>query len=108
MNNKILSGSSIKIIAIISMVIDHLGQIVLKNGIMLNAPYSAFSDTQFENLSTLVELCHVVGRIAFPLFCFLLVEGFLHTHNMKKYILQLAVFAIISEPIYDIAMSITV
>ncbi|MEG1140441.1 MAG: TraX family protein [Lachnospiraceae bacterium] len=105
MNKKILSGSSIKIIAIISMVIDHFGFLVLKNGIMLNAPYSAFSDAQFKNLSTLVEACHIIGRIAFPLFCFLLVEGFLHTHNMKKYVFQLAIFAIISEPIYDIANS---
>ncbi|MEG0972100.1 MAG: TraX family protein, partial [Lachnospiraceae bacterium] len=66
MNKKILSGSSIKIIAIISMVIDHFGFLVLKNGIMLNAPYSAFSDAQFKNLSTLVEACHIIGRIAFP------------------------------------------
>lgn len=36
-------------------------------------------------------------------FCFLLVEGFFHTHNLKKYILNLGIFALISEPIYDLA-----
>ncbi|MEF9840731.1 MAG: TraX family protein [Lachnospiraceae bacterium] len=105
MNRKILSGSSIKIIALISMVIDHFGQIVLKNGIVLNAPYQAFSDEQFAVLLKLVEGCHIIGRIAFPLFCFLLVEGFLHTHNLKKYILQLGIFAVLSEPIYDLAVA---
>ncbi len=44
---------------------------------------------------------HVLGRIAFPLFCFLIVEGFLHTHDIKKYLRNMLVFAIIAEPIYD-------
>lgn len=50
-----------------------------------------------------VNICHILGRIAFPIFCFLLVEGFFHTHNLKKYILNLGIFALISEPIYDLA-----
>ena len=39
-----ISGSTLKILAMIFMVIDHFGQVVLKNGIILNAPYSMFTD----------------------------------------------------------------
>lgn len=100
---KFISGSTLKILAIIFMVIDHLGQVVLKNGIILNAPYSMFTDEQFDILMSAVNICHILGRIAFPIFCFLLVEGFFHTHNLKKYISNLVIFALISEPIYDLA-----
>lgn len=100
---KLLTGSSLKIIAVCFMLLDHFGQIVLKNGIVLNAPYSLFTDEQFFILLFVVNACHIVGRIAFPIFCFLMVEGFLHTHNLKKYFLNLSIFALISEPIYDLA-----
>ena len=100
---KIISGSTLKILAMIFMVIDHFGQVVLKNGIILHAPYSMFTDEQFDMLMSTVNICHILGRIAFPVFCFLLVEGFFHTHNLKKYILNLGIFALISEPVYDLA-----
>lgn len=105
---KFLTGSALKIIAVIAMVLDHFGQIILKNGIILNAPYSAFSDRQFELLLQAADLCHIIGRIAFPIFCFLLVEGFLHTRNLKKYAWNLAAFAILSEPVYDFANAGTI
>lgn len=105
MNRRIISGSTVKIIAVITMFIDHFGQIFLKNGIVMNAPYAAFTDSQFSLLLKAVDICHLVGRIAFPLFCFLLVEGFIHTHDLKKYLLHLGIFAMVSEPIYDLAFS---
>jgi hypothetical protein len=101
MNYKRLSGSTLKIIAVLSMLLDHVGTILLKNGIVMNAPYSLFSDDQFVKLLKVIELCHILGRIAFPLFCFLLVEGFIHTHSVRKYLLNLGIFAVISEAIYD-------
>ncbi len=100
---KIFSGSTLKILAVCFMVIDHLGQVVLKNGIILNAPYSMFTDEQFSILMATVNVCHILGRISFPIFCYLLVEGFIHTHNLKKYIFNLGIFAVVSEPIYDLA-----
>lgn len=103
-----LTGSTLKIIAIISMALDHFSQIILKQGIILNAPYSMFTNTQFSVILFLADIFHILGRIAFPVFCFLLVEGFFHTHNLKKYFLNLGIFAVISEPIYDWAVSGTI
>lgn len=80
--NKIgISGSTLKIIAIITMLLDHIGAILLPQYVFLR----------------------IIGRIAFPIFCFLLVEGFLHTHNMRNYTLRLGLFALISEIPFDLA-----
>ena len=69
-------GKHIKNIGNDFMVIDHFGQVVLKNGIILNAPYSMFTDEQFDILMSTVNGCHILGRISFPIFCFLLAEVF--------------------------------
>lgn len=51
------------------------------------------------------EILRMLGRIAFPIFCFLLVQGLLHTHNLKKYLGRLFLFALISELPYNLALS---
>ena len=38
-----------------------------------------------------------IGRIAFPIFAFLIVEGFFHTKNLKLYVRRLLIFAVVSE-----------
>lgn len=97
-----LTGSSLKWLAISAMFINHFGDTVLK-GIIINAPYSAFSDAQFLVLSNFFTVFHAIGRISMPIFCFLIVEGFIHTHDVKGYLTRLGLFALISEIPYDLA-----
>ncbi|MBQ9662075.1 MAG: TraX protein [Oscillospiraceae bacterium] len=87
---KVLSGSALKCIALITMIIDHIGVVLLKDSriVLFGTGSGAF---------TLYTLMRKIGRLAFPLYCFLLVEGFLHTHDRKKYGLNLLLFALISE-----------
>ena len=96
-----LTGFGLKRLAVVSMVIDHIGSILL--GAML-APYrtgdilvvNGDSPAQLWRIMQGKEVCEVLGSIAFPIFCFLMVEGFLHTRDRVGYGLRLALFALIS------------
>lgn len=103
-----LSGSTLKIIAMVSMLIDHIGASLIERGILLNNAVGindlvlGKSWAQWYQIDMILRY---IGRIAFPLFCFLLVEGFFHTHDVKKYIGRLAVFSVISEIPFDMAVT---
>ena len=93
-----ISGSTLKLIAIVSMLIDHTAATVIRALLI-----SASPDWQ-PGLRTLYSVSRDIGRLAFPIFCFLLVEGFLHTRNPKKYAGRLFLFALISEIPFDLAL----
>ncbi len=90
---KILSGSALKLIACISMLSDHLARHCF---FKLDWPNAVWFTVMGKPISLLL-LMSKFGRFAFPLFAFLLVEGFLNTKNRKKYCLNLFIFALISE-----------
>ncbi|MDO4272430.1 MAG: TraX family protein [Eubacteriales bacterium] len=90
---RILSGSALKMIAIIIMLIDHSALVLLSGYAPANIPLFTIGTKGY----TLYRICRDVGRAAFPIFCFLLVEGFIHTRNRRKYGLNLFLFACISE-----------
>ena len=92
-----LSGADLKWIAVITMLIDHIGAALLE-GLYVDRGYRWGSGVfAFEFDAAL----RAVGRLAFPIFCFLLVEGLVHTRSRWKYLLRLAVFALISELPFD-------
>lgn len=107
-----MTGSTLKLIAIITMLIDHIGAIVLEHGMNANGYLEAVGSEetmdiwlgQHTTLYLTYLACRLIGRIAFPIFCFLLVEGFTHTRCLWKYQLRLWCFALISEIPFDLAL----
>ena len=86
---KILSGSMLKLIAVITMLIDHIASHLIPSNIVL---FSVAGKNVY-----LYLVMRSIGRISFPLFAFLLVEGFLHTRNRVRYGVSLIVCAALSE-----------
>lgn len=107
-----ITGSTLKLIALAIMLIDHIGAVVMEPlliSMSLQITDAAALSQEFiaqYNAIFMADLVlRYIGRIAFPLFCFLLVEGFCHTHDVKKYALRLAAFAFVSEIPFDLAVS---
>ena len=94
------TGAHMKWLAIVSMLIDHVGAVLLEH--ILLAGFA--SSDAFSTVYTIYKVMRGIGRFAFPVFCFLLVEGFVHTSNRTKYLRNLVVFAIISEIPFDWAI----
>ncbi|RKM58195.1 conjugal transfer protein TraX [Butyrivibrio sp. X503] len=97
-----LNGNTLKIIACITMLIDHIGAAIIYP---LSAAGILPISMPYERLSLIYKIIRAIGRNSFPIFCFLLVEGFMHTKSRLKYAISLLVFGIISELPYDYAMS---
>lgn len=95
-----LSQEGLKWIACVTMLIDHVGAVVVEALFTLEA---SSGGSYARELLTLYEMMRTVGRLAFPIYCFLLTEGAHHTRNPSRYALRLAVAAILSELPYDLA-----
>ena len=78
---QILDGTMLKIIAMVSMVSDHVGDLFFPGVMWLR----------------------MIGRLAMPIFSFCIAEGYAHTKNKNKYLLRLGIFALISEIPFDLA-----
>ncbi|MDY0236234.1 MAG: TraX family protein [Gudongella sp.] len=76
-----MSSLALKIIALTTMIIDHYGAIFQSSELIFR----------------------IIGRLAFPIYCFLIVEGYFHTKDIKKYASKLLIFALISEVPFDYA-----
>ena len=100
------SGTALKTIACITMLVDHIGASCIEAGIL--TPGLDVGALSQDTLSTyplyrLDMVLRFTGRLAFPLFCFLLVEGFIHTHDVKRYVQRLVLFGLVSEVPFDLA-----
>lgn len=79
MERKIIPQEGLKLIACVTMLLDHIGAVLV--------PQMGL---------------RVIGRLAFPIYCFLLTEGIAHTRNPKKYALRLFIGALLSEIPFDL------
>lgn len=104
-----VTGFTLKVIAIVTMLIDHITYVLiapllsgkypdLMSGRMVIAgPFTGL------DIQAVYQIGRGIGRIAFPIFIFLLAEGFYHTRNRAKYLFRLFIFALISEIPFDLA-----
>lgn len=76
-----MSASLLKFIAIVSMLVDHVGAVFFPDHVYLR----------------------LIGRIAFPIFAFFIAEGVLKSSHPMKYVIRLTVFAFLSEVPFDLA-----
>lgn len=77
-----ISANTLKIIAVLSMITDHVGFVFFPHELMFR----------------------YVGRIAFPIYCFLLTEGFFHTRNIYRYLARMGIFAVLSEIPFNLGL----
>ena len=82
MKQKLLSQEGLKLIACLTMLIDHIGAVFFPQNLWLR----------------------VVGRLAFPIYCFLLAEGARHTKSPAKYALRLFMGLLLAEIPFDLAL----
>ncbi len=83
-----MTSTKLKVIACITMLIDHYAMVLVNES------------------TTAYVLMRIIGRIAFPIFAYLIAEGFFYTCNVNKYLIRLLIFAFISEIPYDIAQGL--
>ena len=74
---------TLKMIAIVAMLIDHVGAVLFPQ----------------------YRILRYIGRIAFPIFAYTLVEGFIYTHDIMKYMMRMGILALISEIPFDLALT---
>lgn len=107
-----ITGSTLKIIAIITMLIDHIGAVILERTPAVSYGMYQLTMNNLGNISEVIQnngaivvymIFRLIGRLGFPIFCFLLIEGFLHTRNVWKYAFRLFLFSLISEIPFNLA-----
>ena len=80
-----LTNYHIKLLAAVTMLVDHIGVVFFPDAIALR----------------------IVGRLSFPLFVWLLVQGEAHTRNIWRYGLRLAALGVVTQPIYQLTFGTT-
>lgn len=79
MNARGISADGLRGIACVAMLADHIGAVLIESNVLRS-----------------------IGRVSFPIFCYLLVQGAMHTRDVRSYALRLLAVAILSEGVYDI------
>lgn len=97
-SSRFLSQEQLKLLACLTMLLDHTAVILVKAMIH----QAALSGTGADFYRSLYDLLRIIGRMAFPIYCFLLCEAAHYTRNSSRYGLRLLTAAILSEIPYDL------
>ncbi len=100
-----LDGTSLKLLAAVLMLIDHVGAVLLEYILVYGWDFILFHSPEWYAVYRWDQILRSAGRLSFPIFCLLLSEGFLHTASKKRYFYRLGIFALISEIPFDLAVS---
>lgn len=102
-----ISGAGLKVLALIFMTIDHFAAVIILNGKLYGYVPEyyemAIATPLGQRWLSAYTVCRLIGRLAFPLFSFLLVEGFIHSSDLWKYLRRMLILALVSEVPYDLA-----
>lgn len=96
-----MTGFTLKLIALVSMLIDH----ILKSGIVSQGYLMEWFHLDIPASAAILNVLEPIGRLAFPIFAYMIAEGMRHTRSRTRYILQLLIFGLISEWPFDMAFS---
>lgn len=113
MGKRGISSAVLKNIAVVTMLIDHIGAVIVIRLMIQKGLYGAMVDQeayiawvgQNRGMYGTYMVMRIIGRFAFPIYCFLLAEGFQKTRNVKRYLGRMLLFALISEVPFDLAFS---
>lgn len=100
---KILNMRDLKLIAYVTMLIDHIGAVLVEE--IMTSPRAYGVTLNANVIYNIYFALRLIGRLAFPIFAFSIYEGFTKTRDIKKYMLRLLIFAVISEIPFDLALS---
>ena len=98
-----ITGGWLKWFAVITMFIDHFAAVFFLTWYWPGRLRAGIGPAITDASRALYWILRGVGRFAFPIYCFLLVEGFFHTRSVKKYLGRLLLFGIVSEIPFDLA-----
>ena len=103
-----VSADLLKLLALVSMTIDHYAAVVIYNGQLYGFVQEyhemAIATEKGMQLMRLYHIFRTIGRLAFPIFAFLLTEGFIHTKDRKKYFLRVLLMGMVSEIPFDLCL----